>query len=80
MHVIVKLHATLRKYLPPGSADNTVRLDMPEHATVADMLAQAGIPLEHAKMMVSNGERLEPQSVLRDGQEVNLFPPLAGGA
>ena len=80
MRVTVKLHATLRKYLPPQCSDNAVRLEMPEQATVADVLRRVGIPLDHAKMIVSNGERLEPTSVLGDGQEVNLFPPLAGGA
>lgn len=30
-------------------------------------------------MIVSGAEHLEPTTVLRDGQEVNLFPPLAGG-
>jgi molybdopterin converting factor small subunit len=30
-------------------------------------------------MIVSGAEHLEPTSLLHDGQEVNLFPPLAGG-
>ena len=79
MHVTVKLHATLRKYLPPRSKDNAMLLEMPEEATVSDVLTRLGIPLDHAKMIVSHDEYLEPTTVLRDGQEVNLFPPLAGG-
>ncbi len=79
MHVTIRLHATLRKYVPAGTDGNAVRLDVPDGATVADAIERLGIPPAHAKMLVSGGEHLEPTAVLRDGQEVNLFPPLAGG-
>jgi molybdopterin converting factor small subunit len=79
MRVTVRLHATLRKYLPAGADGNAVSVELSPGATVADAVARLGIPPDHAKMMVSGGEHLERTSVLRDGQEVNLFPPLAGG-
>jgi molybdopterin synthase sulfur carrier subunit len=79
MRVTVKLHATLRKFLPAGSDDNAAVLDLPQGTTVGDVIARLGIPSGHAKMIVSGDEYLEPTSVLHDGQEVNLFPPLAGG-
>jgi len=80
MRVTVRLHGTLRKYLPAGSADNMIVVEVAEGATVADVVTRLGIPSNHAKIMVSGHEHLEPMSVLQDGQEVNLFPPLAGGA
>jgi len=79
MRISVKLHGTLRRFLPPGSSDNCAVVDMPEGATVAGVVSRLGIPPDHAKMMVSGDEYLEATSVLHDGQEVNLFPPLAGG-
>ena len=79
MRVTVKLHATLRKYLPPQSNDNAIVLEVPAETTVADVLARLSIPSDHAKMIVAGGEHLQPTSVLHDGQEINLFPPLAGG-
>ena len=79
MRVTIRLHATLRKYLPAGADGNAVRIDVPAGATVADAVARLGIPPDHAKMMVSGGEHLEPNSALRDAQEVNVYPPLAGG-
>lgn len=79
MRVKVKLHATLRKFLPAGSDDNAAVLDMPQGTTVADVIDHLGIPPDHAKMIVSGDVYLETTSVLHDGQEVNLFPPLAGG-
>ena len=79
MRITVHLHAILRKYLPPGSNGNAM-LDMPEGTTVADVIRHLGIPQGHTKMMVCGDEYLELASMLRDGQEINLFPPLAGGA
>ena len=79
MRVMIRLHATLRKYLPAGAARNAVRLDLPDGATVAEAIERLGVPPAHAKMMVCGDQHLEPATVLRDGQEVNLYPPLAGG-
>jgi len=79
MRITAKLHGTLRKYLPPGSGVNATVVDLPDGATVTDLVSRLGIPADHAKMFVSNDEQLETTAVLRDGQEVNVFPPLAGG-
>lgn len=80
MTVRVKLHAILRKFLPPGSEENVAVLDLPEGATVADVIHELGIPEKHAGMLVCGDEYLKPESVLREGQEFSIFPPLAGGA
>jgi len=79
MQITAKLHGTLRKYLPAGSAANAILVDVPEGATVADLVGRLAIPPGHAKMIVCGTEQLEPGSRLHDGQELNLFPPLAGG-
>jgi molybdopterin converting factor small subunit len=80
MRVQVKLFATLRKYLPPGSAGDTLTVEVPDDATVADLVAALGIPSEHARMAVAAGEQLDLAARLPPGLEINLFPPLAGGA
>ena len=79
MRVQVKLFATLRKYMPPGSAGDTLTVDVADDATVADLVARLGIPLEHARMAVAAGEQLDLAAPLPAGVEINLFPPLAGG-
>jgi molybdopterin converting factor small subunit len=79
MKIHVKLFASLRKYLPPGSAGDAFVLELPSGAIVGDAIARLGIPVDHARMIVSKNEQLEPTSPLYDGQEINLFPPLAGG-
>jgi molybdopterin converting factor small subunit len=79
MTVRVKLHAILRKFLPPGAEDNTAVVDVPDGATVADVVSRLGIPPKHAGMLVCGDDYLEPSTPLRDGQEFSIFPPLAGG-
>lgn len=80
MIVRIKLHAILRKFLPPEARDHTAVLDLPDDATVSYAIARLGIPPKHASMLVSGDDYLKPETRLRDGQEVNVFPPLAGGA
>lgn len=79
MMVRVTLHAILRKFLPPDAIDHTAVLELPDGATVADAIARLGIPAKHASMLVSGDDYLKPETPLRDGQQVNIFPPIAGG-
>ncbi len=79
MHITAKLHGTLRKYLPAGSQGNATVVEVPDGATVAEVVERLSIPRDHARMFVSGDEHLDAASVLHDGQELNIFPPLAGG-
>lgn len=78
MRVRVRLHASLRKYLPSGAAEDSVSLELQPGATVADAIAALGIPANHAKIAVVDGKQSDLQTSLQEGQEVSLFPPLAG--
>ncbi|MBP1686110.1 MAG: Mut7-C ubiquitin [Deltaproteobacteria bacterium] len=78
MRLTVKLHGSLRKYLPAGRT-NPVVLDVGSSATVADVINCLGIPANHSRIAVVDEKQLEPTAVLSDGQELNLFPPLVGG-
>jgi molybdopterin converting factor small subunit len=44
------------------------------------VIARLGIPHKHAGMLVSGDDYLQPETPLREGQELSIFPPLAGGA
>jgi molybdopterin converting factor small subunit len=79
MRITARLHGTLRKYLPKVSEGNVTVVEVPDDATVADVVERLSIPRDHARMFVSGDEQLDASSVLHDGQELNLFPPLAGG-
>jgi molybdopterin converting factor small subunit len=79
MIVQVKLFATLRRYHPAGETNEPAVVELADGATVADLLARLGILPSHAGMVISRDEKLALHAPLVDGQEVILFPPIAGG-
>ncbi|RME91273.1 MAG: hypothetical protein D6770_00745 [Anaerolineae bacterium] len=79
MKVRVKLIATYRSLLPPGTEGNTVEVDVPPGSTVADVLSRFGVPLDETSVIVLNGLTVEKDTVLSDGDEVSAFSAIAGG-
>jgi molybdopterin converting factor small subunit len=77
--VSVKLFATLKRYLPAGSADG-ITLTLPAGATVQDAIDVLKIPRDHAGMLVAGDTYVQAETPLTDGQQLSVFPPLAGGA
>ena len=77
MRVNVKLMAVLRSKLPPGG---TAALELEAGATVASLLERLGIGSGHVHLVMVNGA-MEPdrQRLLADGDELTVFPPVAGG-
>jgi molybdopterin synthase catalytic subunit len=57
-----------------------VSLDLPAGATVRDVLKFLKVPGELACLTVVNGHDADPEQVLAPGDELAMFPPLAGGA
>ena len=76
--ITVKLFATLKKYLPPGSEDGT-SVTLPVGSTVLDVIDALKIPHEQATMLVSGDTYVEKTTPLTDGLQLSIFPPLAGG-
>lgn len=74
-HIRIKLFATLRKFSPEASE----AFPITPKATVADVIAQLGIPLDQAKLIFINGKRGEKSSALDDGDRLGIFPPIGGG-
>jgi len=66
-------------YLPPGSRDGVVVLDLPEDATVSDVMRRLGIPADSTRVVLVNGHDAAPEQSLAPDDVVAVFPPLAGG-
>jgi sulfur carrier protein ThiS len=78
--VEVELFATLTPYLPPEhDSRGRARVDLPDDATVADLASRLGIPPDLPRVVLVNGEAVEPDHRLRPDDQVTFFPPLAGG-
>jgi sulfur carrier protein len=80
MTIQVALYAGLARYLPCGAQHRTATLAVPDGATVLDVMRQLGVPDDVSCIPVVDGTRATAEAVLRDGETLSLFPPLAGGA
>ena len=74
MKVNVKLFASLRTFGP-----NEEVIELPEQATIDDVVRSLKIPGTIRLLRIVNGEHRPADHVLKDGDELSLFPPLAGG-
>lgn len=81
MEVKLRLFATLRKKLPPGSKAGKAVLTLGQDATIRDVIRQLDIPEDVAQMVLVNGEQTRAfDRSLADGDSLSIFPPVAGGA
>lgn len=76
MKVTIQLHAVLRDLLPGGKGET----ELPDGATLTTLLDQLGIDEEMRELVTVNGEQAtDLGSVLSDGDEIQVFPAVAGG-
>jgi sulfur carrier protein ThiS len=80
MQIHVVLHGGLSQYLPPGARNRRAAVELPEGATVRDALTRLGVPDDVPRILVLDGTLAAEGAVLRAGQSLGVFPPLAGGA
>jgi len=77
MKLELKLFATLRPYLKGACEDGV--LEMPEEATVTDVIERMKLPEEQVRLIFVNGRHAGRDQVLRPGDRVGIFPPVGGG-
>ena len=53
-------------------------IELPEGATVGDVLAQMGIDAYSPEMVLVNGDQTDTETVLKDGDAVALGGPMGG--
>lgn len=83
MKVRLKLYATLADYLPPGTRNNQVELDVPEEEAVSAVLSRFNLPPRLVHLVLVNGVYIAPADrgtqTLREGDHLAVWPPVAGG-
>ena len=84
MRITLKLFATLEKYLPAArKAHNEAEVEVPDGASVADVLRQFGVPREEVHLVLVDGRFVQADALgkvrLEDGQALAVWPPVAGG-
>ncbi len=78
MKVQVKVFATLRKYVADESSGEQ-DLELAEGATVGDALRELKIPEREVAFVFVNSTRKKLDEPLTEGDELGVFPPIAGG-
>ncbi len=80
MKIELRLFASLARYTPdkPGSLDNCI-MEIAEGSTIIDILRRLEVPLDKVRVIFLNGLHVTGDEVLKEGDRVGLFPPVAGG-
>jgi molybdopterin synthase sulfur carrier subunit len=74
MNVTVRLFASLRQFGPDEQVS-----DFPEGTTIDNVIHALRIPGTIRILRIVNGEHRPADHVLKDGDEIAFFPPIAGG-
>ncbi len=79
MKVRVKLFATLCRYFSNAAPGIPFEMELPEGATVADLVNSLKLPREEVKVFFVKGRARPIDWPLEPDDEVGIFPLVAGG-
>jgi len=79
MIVKVRLYATLSRYNPEGKSDQPFTVELKVDSTVTDLLDQLAVPRGEVKQVFIRHKARQLDYKLQDGEQVAVFPPVAGG-
>jgi len=74
MKLEIKLFASLQKFMP-----NVERVELNDNCTVLELLEKIGINSSEVAITLVNGQHVQLDQTLHDGETVAIFPPIAGG-
>lgn len=81
--IVLKLFATLARFMPEGSARNEIRIAVPEGTTPADIIRVLNLPVALCALVLIDGIFIEPEAratrVLKAEERFAIWPPVAGG-
>ncbi len=75
----VKLFATLARYRPGTQHGQPFALPWVAGQALREAVAPLGLPAEAVRHIFVNGRRASLDAVPQPGDEVAIFPPIAGG-
>ncbi|MGE0071881.1 MAG: MoaD/ThiS family protein [Thiomonas sp.] len=83
VHITLKLLATLTDYLPQPRQGHQIRLTLPAGTTIRDVVERFRLPWQLVHLVLVDGVYVPPdqrdERVLRDGETLAIWPPVAGG-
>ena len=79
LEVKVRLYGALGKYSPEAGIGEAVALPISESTRLSELVAQLGVPQEKVNLAFVNNRQQDDSYQLRDGDQVAIFPLVAGG-
>jgi molybdopterin synthase sulfur carrier subunit len=74
----LRLYASLRVYMPETNS-TTVIVDIGQGTRIRELLEQFKVPANSVKIIFLNGVHAKGDEILKDGDRIGVFPPIAGG-
>ncbi len=75
----VRLFATLRRHYPHLGIGEAMPVELPDGATVGQLIEHLRLPADEVKVTFVNGIVRGEEHALSDGDKVGVFPPVGGG-
>ena len=79
MEIQLNLYASLNRYLPDNDRRRSRMLSIRDGTRVRDLLSQLKIPMDVVKIIFVNGVHASGETILKHGDRLGVFPPVAGG-
>ncbi|MGA9347752.1 MAG: MoaD/ThiS family protein [Anaerolineae bacterium] len=79
MKVKVKLYGTLSQRFPGYQPSQGIEVEIPEEATVKDLLALLEISASQGAVVIAEGRILKADDKMRPGVPVNVLQAIGGG-
>ena len=81
MQIHVKLYASLRRHRPELAIGQSFECAAPDDITVGHLIdGVLRLPNAEVAIVLVNGVHSERERPLSDGDQIALWPPIAGGA
>jgi molybdopterin converting factor small subunit len=80
MKVELNLFASLARYAQDKTGSHGhYMMDVPDGTTIMALLNSLELPIDKIRMIFLNGLHAAGDEVLKEGDRVGVFPPVAGG-
>lgn len=79
MKIEIKLFPSLEKYSKIKNKGRSFPYVVEKNSTAREVIERLGIPEEFAKIIIVNGERVDKNFILSQGDKLVIFPLIAGG-
>ncbi len=79
MRISLSLYASLASHLPEKCTGNSCTMDLADGMPIKELLNHLDIAVDEPKVMFLNGVHAKLDDVIKNGDRVAIFPPIAGG-